>query len=240
MRTAFAALVLSLVGCGNENAGAEEAARQAEAELKLKQDKGEVPKVIKPPVAGEAKLDCSKVIDPAAFQTALGEKEPMTVSDVSNTDKEAVAICNLVRGGKKLSPAEQAQLTKKEGRLGVLPGDPLCQVTMRCSTIETAEKYRKKCQDQANVDAKRASSPFNGVRGDDTMGNFACVQVVPTGAFDAQVFKFFDEDTKCVFEVRGGPSNQDNDMTRNCAKTARDTIGPAALTATVAPSSPAK
>ena len=40
------------------------------------------------------------------------------------------------------------------------------------------------------------------------------------------MFRFFDADTKCTFEVRGGASNQDNDITRNCAKTARDTIGP--------------
>jgi hypothetical protein len=234
MRTAFAALALSSLGflaCGNENAGAEEAARLAEAELKAKQDKGEVPKIIKPPVAGEAKLDCNKIIDPATYQTAMGEKEPMTVSDVSHTDKEAAAICNLVRGGKRMTAAEQVAKAKKEARLGVLPGDPLCQVTLRCSTIETADKYRKKCEDQANVDAKRASSPFTGVRGDESMGNFACLQVVPTGAFDAHVFKFFDADTKCVFEVRGGPSNQDNDLVRNCAKNARDTIGPSALTA---------
>lgn len=234
MRIAFAALALSslgVIGCGNENAGAEEAARLAEAELKAKQDKGEVPKIIRPPVAGEAKLDCTKIIDLVAFQTSMGETEPMTVSDASHTDKEAAAICNLVRGGKRMTAAEQAAKAKKEARLGVLPGDPLCQVTMRCSTIETAEKYRKKCEDQANVDAKTSMSPFNGVRGDESMGNFACLRIVPTGAHDAHVFKFFDADTKCVFEVSGGPSNQDNDLVRNCAKTARDTIGPSALTA---------
>ncbi|MBA2538997.1 MAG: hypothetical protein H0V17_05130 [Deltaproteobacteria bacterium] len=232
MRIAFAALaVSSLLGCGKENAGAEEAARQAEAELKAKVDKGEVPKILKPPVTGDAKLDCTKVIDLAAFQAGMNEKEPLTISDASNTDKEATAICNLVRGGKKLSATEQAALSKKEGKLGVLPGDPLCQVMMRCSTIEAADKYRKKCEDQANVDLKRATMPFAGVRSDESMGNFACLQVVPTGAFDAHVFKFFDADTKCVFEVRGGPSNQDNDLVRNCAKTARDSIGPSALTA---------
>jgi hypothetical protein len=229
MRMLIALCALPMIGCGKENAGAEAAREEAEAALKQKMDKGEVPKTIKPPVAGETKLDCTKLIDPAVYTTALGEKEPLTVSDVTKTDKEATATCNLIRGGKKLSAAEQAALTKKEGKLGVLPGDPLCQVRLSCSTIEDPDKYRKKCEEQAAIDLKRSSSPFNGVRGDETMGNFACVQVVPTGAFDAQVFRFFDADTKCIFEVRGGPSNQDNDMTRNCAKTARDTIGPAQL-----------
>jgi hypothetical protein len=235
MRVLLAALAASLIGCGNEKAGIEEAKLQAEAELKTKADKGEIPKTIKPPVAGDAKLDCTKVIDLEKFQTAMSEKEPLTVSDVSKTDKEAAAICNLVRGGKKLDAAAQAALTKKEGKLGVLPGDPLCQITMRCSTIESADKYRKKCEEQAAADVKRASSPFNGVKADETMGSFACVQVVPTGAFDAHVFKFFDADTKCVFEVRGGPSMQDNDQVRNCAKTARDTIGVPQLAMVITP-----
>lgn len=230
MRTliAMCALSCSLVGaCSKENAGAEAARKEAEAALKDKMDKGEVPKTLKPPVSGDTKLDCAKLLDPAAFTTALGEKEPLTVADVGKNDKEAAAVCNLVRGGKQLTAAEQAALTKKEGKLGVLPGDPLCQVRLLCSTIEDADKYRKKCEQTAASDAKRSSmGPFAGVKGDETMGTFACVQIVPTGAFDAQVFRFFDADTKCIFEVRGGASNQDNDITRNCAKTARDTIGP--------------
>jgi hypothetical protein len=235
MRTLLLSIAV-LGACGkSENAGIEAAKAEAEAELKNKSDKGELPKTLKPPVAGDAKLDCSKVINLEAFTTALAEKEPLTLSDASSSDKEAAAICKLVRGGKKLSAAEQAALTKKEGKLGVLPGDPLCEITLRCSTIEDPDKYRKKCEAQAAVDAKRSMSPFNGVRADETMGNFACVQIVPTGNFDAQVFKFFDADTKCVFEVRGGPSNQDNDMTRNCAKAARDTIGKDQLTMIAAP-----
>ncbi len=226
MRMLIALCALPLFGCGKENAGAEAAKEEAEAALKQKMDKGEVPKTIKPPVAGEAKLDCTKLIDPAVYTTALGETEPLTVSDVTKTDTEATAVCNLIRGGTKLSQAEQTAISKKKGKLGVLPGDPLCQVRLICSKIEEADKFRKRCEEQAAVDAKRSMAPFNGVRPDDTMGSFACVQIVPTGAFDAQVFRFFDADTKCIFEVRGGPSNQDNDMTRNCAKTARDTIGP--------------
>jgi hypothetical protein len=234
MRVLFAAIAASLIGCGDgRKAAIEEAQKQAEAELAAKKDAGGVPKTIKPPVAGEAKLDCTKIVDLEKFQTAMGEKEPLSIADVSKSDKEAAAICNLNRGGKKLDANAQAALTKKEGKLGVLPGDTLCQLTLRCSTIEAADKYRKKCEEQAATDAKRSSSPFSGVRPDDTMGTFACVQIVPTGAHDAQVFKFFDDDTKCVFEVRGGPSNQDNDLVRNCAKTARDTIGPDALKAIV-------
>lgn len=235
MRVLFAAAAASfIVGCGDgRKAAIEEAQREAEAELKAKGKAGELPKTIKPPVAGESKLDCTKIIDLEKFTSALSEKEPLTLSDVSKTDKEAAAICNLNRGGKKIDAAGQAALSKKEGKLGVLPGDTLCQVTLRCSTIEEADKYKKKCEHQAALDAKKSMSPFSGVRGDDTMGTFACVQIVPTGAHDAQVFKFFDADTKCVFEVRGGPSNQDNDLVRNCAKTARDTIGEDALKAVV-------
>lgn len=226
MRVLIAICLLS--ACDKGTSAIEEARRQNEAEL-AKAKSESLPKTIKPPVAGTAKLPCSQVIAIEKYTEALGEKEPLSIRDISNTDKEAAATCDLIRGGKKMSVDEQQAMLKKEGKLGVIPGEPLCQVALLCSTIEEADKYRKKCEEQAAIDLKRSSSPFSGVRGDESMGNFACVQIVPTGAFDAQVFRFFDADTKCVFQVRGGPSLQDNDLVRKCAQTARDTIGPAQI-----------
>lgn len=219
MRVILAILVVSLVACSGENAGAEEARRQAEAEYKAKLASGAPAKKISPPVPGQSKLACDKVIDPAAFQTAIGEKEPLSVKDVTKGDADAAASCDLIRGGKKASDAEQKALLKKEGRLGVLAGDVVCNVTTYCYTIEDAERFKKRCAQRKDRD-------------DETMGTYACVQIVATGKDDIQVFRFFDEDTKCIFQVRGGPSNTDNDMIRTCAKTARDTIGPAQIAVT--------
>jgi len=226
------AIVLVLAACDKGSAGIEEARKQAEEELKAKASSGELPKTIKPPVAGSAKLPCSQVIDAEKFKTELGETEPITVNEVTKNEAEAASSCDLVRGGKKLTEAEQKALIKKEGRLGMLAGDTICNVTLLCSTIEDPDKYKARCLERAARDAKRPQAPFAGERADDTMGSFACVQVVPTGSFDAQVFRFFDPDTKCVFQVRGGPSNQDNDLIRKCAQTARDSIGPAQIAVT--------
>lgn len=226
---AISIILLTLLNACDKNSGIEEARRQAEEELKAKAANGELPKTLHPPVGGMTKLPCAQVIDAEKFQTALGEKEPLTLKEVTKTEADAAASCDLVRGGKKLSDAEQQALIKKDGKLGVNAGDTVCNVTLLCSTIEDADKYRKKCDERAARDAKRVQSPFAGERGDETMGTFACVQVVPTGAFDAQVFRFFDADTKCVFQVRGGPSLQDNDLIRKCAQTARDLIGPAQI-----------
>ncbi|HPH67345.1 MAG TPA: hypothetical protein PLF40_16430, partial [Kofleriaceae bacterium] len=49
--------------------------------------------------------------------------------------------------------------------------------------------------------------------------------IVATGADDVKAFRLFDNDTKCVLDIKGGPSMIDNDLIGKCAKTARDTIG---------------
>jgi len=226
MRAVIASLILvvGLAACNKSGNAVEEARKEAEA--KLKESSTELPKTIRPPVAGSAKLPCAQVIDVEKFGAALEEKEPLTIKDVTRNEAEAAASCDLVRGGKKLTEAEQKALIKKEGRLGMLAGDTVCNITLLCSTIETADKYQARCLERAARDAKRPQAVFAGERGDNTMGSFACVQIVPTGAFDAQVFRFFDPDTKCIFQVRGGPSNQDNDLIRKCATIARDSIGP--------------
>jgi hypothetical protein len=151
---------------------------------------------------------CDRMIDAAAFTRSLGEPAPMAVRDESRQDAEATAMCSLVRGGTRLTQEEQQQLLEKQGRLGVLPGDPLCQVAAYCGTDE---------------DVKR-ECPTRGGQDDQSMGSYACLKVVPTGAYDVHVYRFLDEDSGCVLRVFGGPANIDNESIRTCAKTARDTI----------------
>lgn len=204
--------------CGKGADEAREAARQeAEAEARAKAKAHEPAKVQRPPVQGETKIPCTQLVDLAAFQQALGEKEPLTVK--SKGDPDATASCSLIRGGKRPGEAQQKELLKKQGRLGVLPGDEICYVTALCSTIETPENFRKKCTE----------------RHDESMGSYACVQTIAQGADDVPVFKFFDPDTKCVIKVGGGPSNVNGDVIRTCAKAARDAIGPEQIATTGAP-----
>ncbi len=221
MRVILLAIVLSLsTACTkSEDAGALEAQKQADQELKAKEAAGVPPKKLSTPVPGSAKIPCSQLVEPTVYQTALGETEPLAVEEVTAKEAEAASSCNLLRGGKPLGEAEQKALLKKEGRLGVLPGDVLCNVSALCYTIENAERFRAKCKELKRND-------------DESMGTFACVQVVAQGVNDVNVYRFFDEDTKCILQVRGGPSNVNNDLIRTCAKTARDTIGPAQIAVT--------
>jgi len=218
-----AALGLGLAACGkSENAGAEEAKKQAEEELKAKVDRGEAAVKIKPPVPGQTKIPCEQLIDVAAFQTAIGELEPMGIKDMSKGEPEAVASCGLTRGGKRPTEAEQKAILKNEGRLGVMAGDELCNVTAYCWTIEEPERFKSKCKLRKEQD-------------DETMGSYACKQVVAVGADDVFVFRFFDADTKCILQVKGGPSAVDNEMIRKCAIAARDSIGPTQIAVGGAP-----
>lgn len=219
MRAAIAIVVSAVMGlaaCGkSENAGAEEAKKQAEAEQKAKEARGEAAKKISPPVPGQQKVPCEQLIDLAKFQEVTEEKEPLTVKEKKD-EAEAAASCSIMRGGKRPTEAEQAALLKKEGRLGVMAGDELCNVSAFCWTIEDPDRFKRKCAERKDAD-------------DESMGTYACRQLVMVGAFDVFVYRFFDQDTKCILQVRGGPSNTDNDLIRKCAIAARDSIGPAQI-----------
>ena len=199
--------------CGkSENAGVEAAKRQAEAEERAK-GPVEVAKKISPPVPGHAKLTCEQLFDPAKVQTALGEKEPVTIAKAAQPDPEAAASCSIIRGGKPLSDAEQKAAIKKDGKLGVMAGEELCKVLTFCWTIEDADNFKKRCAQRKEKD-------------DDSLGFYACVLIVAQGADDVKRFRFFDDDTKCIIQVSGGPSNVDNDLIGKCASAAHDMIGP--------------
>ena len=231
MRASIAVFVfwleLAAAACGNaENAGAEAARRQAAAEQADKHTKAAPAKRMSTPVAGQTRLPCTQLIDAAAFQTALGEKEPLVVKDVTRSEAEATSSCSLVRGGKRPSEAAQQALIKKNGKLGVMAGDELCNITAICSTIEEPERFKAACKARKEQD-------------DDSLGSYACVRVIAVGPADVKVFQLLDEDTRCVLRVRGGPSNVDNDVIGTCAKAARDSIGPAQIRVDGAPAADA-
>ena len=69
-----------------------------------------------------------------------------------------------------------------------------------------------------------AGLTFTGAA-DHSLGTFACLKVNAVGSDDVNVYRLLDEDTKCILEVRGGPSMVDNAVIAECAKAARDNIG---------------
>lgn len=210
--------VLLAAACGNsEQAGIEEAKREAAAAEKAKAGTAAAPaKVLATPVPGQTHVPCAQLINLGAFQIALGEKEPPTLKDVTKNDSNAAASCAIVRGGKRPSAEAQKEMLTRSSRLGVLAGDDLCIVTAYCWSIEDAERFKASCKAAKDQD-------------DESMGSYACVHTVATGVNDVKSFKFFDDDTKCILAVRGGPSNVNNEMIQACAKAARDTIGPAQI-----------
>lgn len=218
MRATIALLTLGLAACGNSETAGIEAARRAAQEAQAAKGQGRAApaKRLATPVPGETRVPCAQLIDAAAFQVALGEKQPLAIKDVSASQREAAASCSLVRGGKRPSEAEQNALIKSTGRLGVLPGDELCNVTAYCWTIEDPDRFKARCKERKDID-------------DESLGSYACVHVVAVGADDVKVFQLLDDDTRCILQVRGGPSNVNNDMIQRCAKTARDTIGPSQI-----------
>jgi hypothetical protein len=222
MRTTIAIILTLGLGTGlcfglaachkGEDAGVEEAKKEAEKEQKALAADDKPSKKLTPPVPGRAKLDCAAVIDAAKFTQALGETTPVNVAP-SKTEPDAAASCSVLRGGKRPTDAEQKAALKKNGRLGVMAGDEICNVSTFCWTIEDPDRFAKKC-----VDMKEKI--------DDSLGFKSCILVVATGADDVNRHRFYDEDTKCIIQVRAGPSNVDNDLIGKCAKAAHDFIGP--------------
>jgi hypothetical protein len=216
MRIAIALSLLVIVAfvaaCDSgEKAGIEAAKKQAADEAR-NVGSGEVAKKISPPVPGRAKLDCKNLIDVDKFTQLLGEQQPLSLAE-SKSEPEAAASCSLIRGGKRLTEAEQKAQLKQHGKLGVMPGDEVCNISTFCWTIEDPDRFAKKCAEMKE-------------KVDSTLGFAACILVVATGEDDVNRYRFFDDDTKCIIQVRGGPSNVDNDLIGKCAKGAHDLIGP--------------
>jgi len=210
--------LLLLAACSNAaEEGKAEAKREAEAEAKKMAAQVKPADKIKPPVSQGVRLPCTQIIDPTAFQGALEETEALTVRDSTGAYLDSTVSCTLVRGGARPDAKEQAKIIKKNGRLGTIPGDPLCVVTMYCWVIEEQAKFREHCKSGPNS----LLSPDES-----TTGGFACKRTLPQGAFDIDSYKFLDQDTKCLFEVTGGPSMTDNDKIATCARVARESIGP--------------
>lgn len=205
--------LLAAVGCGNaEQEGRLAAQRAAAEEAKREAARGEVAPRMRAPVQDSRKVECSQLIDAAAFTEALEEKAPITVRDTRKANADAAAACSLVRGGRPLTTREQEALIKRTGKLGVLAGDELCHIAAFCTVHTDDEALRKRC-----TGSKK--------RHDDSLGHYACETTVQHGAIDVISLRFLEPDTGCALEVRGGPSIADNDFIRRCAKAARALIG---------------
>jgi hypothetical protein len=160
---------------------------------------------------------CTGVFDPATFAKATG-MEQGDMKDKSLSNKEASTSCAFHRGG--APPSNDAQLKKfeKEGmKLGVLPGDEYCLVTVYCSIPPTTpEDFKASCE-------KRGDAT------NDAVGQLSCVHQSQRGVENAYTYKVTHPATKCLLEVMGGPSVTDETLVQNCTRAAIEDLTPGEL-----------
>ena len=211
---------LALLGaCGNAaEEGRAEAKREAAAERKKAEALVRPADRIEVAVPQGRHLPCTQLMDPPAYTAALGEVEPLTVRDSTGAMGDATTSCSLIRGGERPDAKQQEKIIKKQGRLGSIPGDEVCNVSVYCWVVDDAAKFASRCTATANDPGLAADTT--------STGGFACKNTKPQGEFDIDSYKFYDAEARCLFAVRGGPSMVDNDFIATCAKVARESIGP--------------
>lgn len=218
MSSRVAKLLAVLVACSGmacpSNEDAEEfAKRQAKAA-----DKGPTGKVIKIDTAlpSGAHLACADLLPVQELTTLLEEKEPVTIADLTEKNPDSTSTCSIRRGGQPLSEKEQARIVEKKGRLGVMGGDELCNLTLYCSVPADEAALQERCTTEGSL-------------GNHTLGVFSCVKVTPKGADDGYSYKLIDEDSKCTILMRGGPSVVEEPLVQACSRAAMKLITPASL-----------
>lgn len=215
MPSRVAKLLVVLVACAlmscadNKNSAEEYARRQAE--------KPRDPVLLEEAVKIQAALpsgvhlECASLFPVEALSEQLEEKEPVSVTDLTEKNPDSTATCSIRRGGKPLDQKTQERLVEKKGRLGVMGGDELCNVTVYCAIPADEEGLKERCETEGSL-------------GNHTLGVFSCVKVTPKGADEAYTYKLIDPDSKCTLVVRGGPSVIDERLVQTCARAAMELI----------------
>lgn len=215
-RNLVAASVLALVflasACGKSEDPKEYARKQAEA---LQKDKFKEPAVkVNVPVQGGKKIACADIINVDAFNAALAGPlagGTVTLEDFNahSRQKDASAVCKLIMEGERPSKEEQEKLLIQHGKIGLIPGDGVCEIRAYCSLPDQPD-FEKKCREHGS--------------GHRDLGVFACVTISQRGPADAYRYKLVEPDTKCVLDVLGGDSVVGDEIVRACAKGALDSM----------------
>lgn len=206
-------IACSGMACTDEQSAEEFAKSQAKAA-----DKGPTGKVIKvdTPLQSGLHLTCADLLPIQELTTLLEEKEPVTMIDQTDKNPDSTSTCSIRRGGQPLSEKEQARIVEKKGRLGVMGGDELCNLTLYCAVPADENALKERCTTEGSL-------------GNHTLGVFSCVKVTPKGPDYGYSYKLIDEDSKCTMLMRGGPSVVEEPLVQACSRAAMKLIGPEAL-----------
>jgi hypothetical protein len=206
------AVAISAGACGSKEDPEEFARKQAEQNQKDKFKEAAVK--VKVPVTGGKKIACTDLINVEVFAAALGQPIELKDFNKHTRQKSASAVCKLVHGGERPSKEEQAKLLAQHGKLGVLGGDPYCEIRAYCSLPEQTD-FEKKCREHSS--------------GHRDLGVFSCVTISQRGPADAYRYKLVEPDTSCVLDILGGDSVVGDEIVRACAKAALESLTPSSL-----------
>ncbi len=181
-------------------------------------------KIITSPIPYGKKVPCAQLVDPVKVSALVGQ--PLEMKEILGEDAEAAAVCAMHTTGKALTEKEQKKKFDTENmKLGVLPGDELCRLTVYCwGAPQEVASMKKECEERKNAYKMETSTEI---------GDLTCVQVYEAGADYKFVYRVSDSDTKCILQTNPGPSvNSESDsvadekVVKSCAKAFADVIGP--------------
>lgn len=210
-------LVASLAACSKDDGDGGSYARE-QANANKPKNKGKPAEKIKTAVQAGKRVPCETLFSPEPFTEALEETEPVVITDETAKSKEASSICNIVRGGERPDAEQQKKMSEKNALLGVLPGDPICTAEVFCWEVPSAEQLKKNCA------KKTEDGKADGATDVEIGGVYTCEQLRMQGPYDRFSYEAVDPETKCRVNVRGGPSMNDQDKTKACARVVLDQL----------------
>lgn len=154
-------------------------------------------------------VPCSDIFEADKVNPYLADV--VDIKDNTKSNKEASAVCQVMRAGEPPDTASTYKPKQKTQILGVLPGDEYCTITLYCSRPADPKRFQKKCEE----------------RGDESnrdLGQFACVHRTQKAAKWGYTYRTIHGATKCHLEVMGGPSVTDEALVQNCTKAAIDLV----------------
>jgi hypothetical protein len=159
------------------------------------------------------RVACADLLDPVKIAAALGEATVEIKDITAGGEKEATSICSVKKTGDKLTAKQQEKLLTKEGlKLGVQPGDEICQLKAYCSYPYDLADMRKS-----------AEADGQSCRTDEQIGDITCTKQVQAGADYRHIVSVLDPDSRCRYVVSPTTITEEAPV-KACAKAFVDTI----------------
>lgn len=215
------ALSLALGCSSNGDEGSKEA---APAEKKKPRDKSNVKRIVTAVPPGQT-VACADLLPDLSKLKEYVAEDIGEIVDRGKKRRSASAVCRIMKARPdKGKPGKLRGKVKETQKLGVLPGDEYCTITLYCSLATDEADFKRKCETDAKREAATGSMTI--YEGNTDLGQFACVRKTDRPPSDyAYTYRTIDADTRCIAEVMGGPSVVDEGLVRNCTRAALESVG---------------